>query len=95
MSEIFTTSCWLDVQLCVNFVAAETVPSIFWVNDFLCLDTLLLFSENFAVRSRVSDLLDVKFAAPDYVYSLCDKFCKCLYVSSLEIKNHSTVHFMK
>ena len=59
LSKIFTASCWLDVPPCINFVEPETVPSIFWVNDFLCLDTLLLFSENFAVHSRVSDLLDV------------------------------------
>ena len=30
LSKIFTASCWLDVLSCVNFVAAETVPSL-WI----------------------------------------------------------------
>ena len=55
----------------------------------------MLFAGNFTEHSRVTDLLDVKFAVPVYVFSFCYEFCIYPYGSSLEIKNHNTAHFMK
>ena len=61
------------------------VNSIFWVNEFSCLDTLMLFAKNFTEHSRVPVLLKVKFTALDCVYKSFYGLCKCIYVSSLKI----------
>jgi len=52
----------------------------------------MLFAGNFTEHSRVTDLLDVKFAVPVYVISFCYKFCIYPYGFSLEIE--TTTHLI-
>jgi hypothetical protein len=77
------------IAVCTNLWSS----SIIWVNEFSCLDIFLLFAGNFTEHSRVTDLLDVKFAVP--VISFSYDFCIYPYSSSQEIENHNTPHFMK